>query len=323
MINPNPECTVFDSAETINNGFEGVDGEAVYFYNGTIYGAEDSTAHAYAEKYGYAFKHLADAPAEEPYQPKDAYSYEINADGKTVTIVQTYNFEAEIRIPSEIDGMPVTCIGEGAFEGCTNLRSVVLPDSVTGLGNFAFGNCTNLTSVTLPDGLKEIGSHGFYCCSSLTEITLPDSVEQIGDWAFADCAALTSVSIPKNVTRIEESTYSGCDQLTTVTIPKHVNAIGYAAFSNCKNLTSVTIENPDCAINNNKSTFHVILKPTAITICGYEVSTTQAYAEKYGDTFKVIPPALGDVDSNGTVNASDAAHVLIAAASSVLVAIPG
>ena len=313
MIIPNPECTVFDSAETINNGFEGVDGEAVYFYNGTIYGAEDSTAHAYAEKYGYAFKHLSDAPAEEPYQPKDAYSYEINADGKTVTIVQTYNFEAEIRIPSEIDGMPVTCIGEGAFEGCTNLRSVVLPDSVTRLGDFAFGNCTNLTSVTLPDGLKEIGSHGFYHCSSLTEAALPDSVEQIGDWAFAECTALTSVSIPKNVTSIEEATYAGCDQLTAVTIPEGVKTIGMAAFSRCNNLAEVNL--PASVTNIENGNFET----EGLVIYGSKGSYAEQYAVNHGILFNKAPgsePAgdFCDLNDDGTVNASDAALVLIASA---------
>lgn len=319
MIIPNPACTIFDSAETINNGFRGEEGVAVYYYNGTIYGTEDSTVQAYAEKYGYAFKYLDDAPSANPVKSNGDYQYEINADGKNVTLLRPNIAEAVTEIPSDIDGKPVTRIGDGAFEGCTNLQTVVLPGSVTSLGSFAFGNCTNLTSVAFPDSLNEIGSHAFYNCSSLTEAVLPDSVEMIGDWAFANCTALPSVSIPGHVTAINEFTYSGCDMLTAVTIPENVKCIGYAAFSNCSSLTTVTILNPDCTIDAHKDTFHVVLNLIEATICGYEGSSAQEYAEKYGYPFKVINTgpeklALGDLDGSGTVDASDAANVLISAA---------
>ncbi|MBR2086285.1 MAG: leucine-rich repeat protein [Oscillospiraceae bacterium] len=313
LIIPNPECAVFDSAETINNGFWNDEGVAEYYYNGTIYGAENSIAQAYAEKYGYTFKFLEDAPALNQVKPNGDYQYEINADGKTVTILKPNSLESAIEIPSDIGGKPVTCIGDGAFEGLTNLQSVVLPDSVMSLGSFAFGNCTNLTSITLPDGLNEIGSHAFFNCGSLTEVALPDSVEKIGDWAFANCTALTFASIPKKVTNIKEFTYSGCDQLAAVTIPENVKKICYSAFSNCKSLASVTIQNPDCLIDDHKDTFNIVHNPIDVTIYGYKGSTAQSYAEKYSYQFKLIC-TLGDLDSNGTVNAKDANEVLIVAA---------
>ena len=52
----NPECVIKDDAETITNGYDDSAGKATF--NGTIRGYKDSTAQAYAEKYGYKFEAL-------------------------------------------------------------------------------------------------------------------------------------------------------------------------------------------------------------------------------------------------------------------------
>lgn len=52
----NPECVIKDDAGTITNGYDGSAGKATF--NGTICGYKDSTAQAYAEKYGYKFEAL-------------------------------------------------------------------------------------------------------------------------------------------------------------------------------------------------------------------------------------------------------------------------
>ncbi len=48
----NPECEICDKEYTI---FSGLDENGNAYFNGTIYGLENSTAQAYAEKYGYKF----------------------------------------------------------------------------------------------------------------------------------------------------------------------------------------------------------------------------------------------------------------------------
>ena len=58
IVTENPDCEIYDSSRTINNGY--IDGDPNF--NGTIYGYEDSTAQAYAEKYGYTFESLGAAP---------------------------------------------------------------------------------------------------------------------------------------------------------------------------------------------------------------------------------------------------------------------
>ena len=55
----NPDCEIDDDSGTIFNGFDPDNGFR-YYFNGTIYGYENSTAQAYAEKYGYNFESIAE-----------------------------------------------------------------------------------------------------------------------------------------------------------------------------------------------------------------------------------------------------------------------
>jgi hypothetical protein len=54
----NPDCEIYDESSTIANSFD-IIGES--FYNGTIYGYANSTAQAFAEKYGYKFVEISKA----------------------------------------------------------------------------------------------------------------------------------------------------------------------------------------------------------------------------------------------------------------------
>ncbi len=57
----NPDCKIYDDIYTITNGY---DNDRV-FYNGTIYGYDNSTAQAYAEKYERKFVSLGEAPTKD------------------------------------------------------------------------------------------------------------------------------------------------------------------------------------------------------------------------------------------------------------------
>ncbi|MDE6783904.1 MAG: leucine-rich repeat protein, partial [Ruminococcus sp.] len=71
----NPDCEIDDDSGTIFNGFDPDNGFRCYF-NGTIYGYENSTAQAYAEKYVYNFEamHESDIP--------ETLSGDANCDGE-------------------------------------------------------------------------------------------------------------------------------------------------------------------------------------------------------------------------------------------------
>ena len=63
-----PECEIYDDASTISNRYsrtgESVNGASVYkyYFDGIIRGCSDSTAKAYAEKYGYTFAAIDGEP---------------------------------------------------------------------------------------------------------------------------------------------------------------------------------------------------------------------------------------------------------------------
>ena len=66
------------------------------------------------------------------------YTYEINSDGKGVTITGFEDLEeTSVVIPDTIAGLPVTQIGYAAFLRSRNLKNIIIPDSVTFIGGSA------------------------------------------------------------------------------------------------------------------------------------------------------------------------------------------
>ncbi|MBP0973723.1 MAG: leucine-rich repeat protein [Oscillospiraceae bacterium] len=161
--------------------------------------------------------------------------------------------------------------------------------------------------------------------AKIRSIVIEDGVTNIEEWAFSSCMSLDSVTIPDSVTSIGVSAFYGCAALESITIPDSVTSIDAEAFDDCTALTSITILNPACEIYG---AYDTIANSSSVrytgVIKGYEGSTAQSYAEKHNYTFESLgaaptaepteEQALGDLDGDTTVNASDAAKVLIAAA---------
>ena len=228
----------------------------------------------------------------------------------------------------------VTSIGQGAFFDCTSLNSVTIPGSVTSIGKEAFYDCYSLTSVTIPNGVKSIGSQTFYNCHRLTSITIPNSVMSIGLGAFYNCSSLTTITIPDSVTSIGQHAFAECTGLTTITIPDSVTCIELGAFFCCTNLVSIVIRNPECrmiaagtyTICNGYIYSEADMSYSYYftgTIFGCDGSTAQKYAEECGYSFKLLSEApistqsevtLGNINGDTSIDASDAADLLIVVA---------
>ena len=254
----------------------------------------------------------------------------------------------EVNIPAEIDGLPVTSIGNYAFAYFPELTSVTIPDSVTSIGEGAFF-LSRLTSVTILDSVTSIGDYAFKgeltsievpennpaytsengvlfnkektiliaypAGNTRTEYMIPSGVTSIARLAFSGCSGLTSVTIPDSVTSIGGQAFEECSGLTSVTLPESVTSIGKGAFYNCSVLTSVTIKNPDCeiydselTISNNSYVYETLYFNGKIY--GYENSTAQAYAEKYGFKFVLLEEETkeltqGDADGSGKIDILD------------------
>lgn len=135
-------------------------------------------------------------------------------------------------------------------------------------------------------GYLEDGSSGGTSVLGLDiveNLVIENGIKIINIKAFYNCTSLVSITIGKGLTSIGSSAFKNCSSLASITISNNVTSIENWVFQNCTILESVTINNPNCSIYDSKYT----ISDTA-TIYGYENSTAQAYAEKYGRNFVTI-----------------------------------
>jgi len=113
----------------------------------------------------------------------------------------------------------------------------------------------------------------------------------MGGYVFHTCESLKSITIGKSVTSIENSAFYECKSLESIKLPQSVTKIGDYAFKYCKALANITIENPKCEIYTSSSTICTDNDSFDGTICGYDNSTAQAYADYYGYKFESLGTA--------------------------------
>lgn len=214
----------------------------------------------------------------------------------SITEIEGNTFAWCISLPDITIPDSVTSIGKTAFHKCYSFTEITIPDSVTSIGESAFSTCMELTSVKLPDSITKINQGVFANCEKLTDITIPDSVTEIGYGSFANCG-FTEITLPDSIVSIEGKAFGSCKNLTSITIPASVESIDSWAFYNCPVLSEITILNPECELGDSETT----ISNDAYTyknddeelhydgvIRGYENSTAQAHAEKYGYTFECL-----------------------------------
>ena len=260
----NPELDLssayFERYTDVDNGFRDVTKTDM-----TVIGYKDSTAEAYAEKYGFTF-----IPLEEDTISGTTGDCTWTLDGTELTIsgngaMANYGYGEDNSAPWGKDITKVTItdgvtnIGNCAFFECFNLTSVSIGDTVTSIGKDSFFNCSDLTDIRLPDSLKSIGDGAFDRCSKIESIDIPQSVTEIGSSAFYRCNSLKSVIIPDSVTVLGMSVFSECESLTGITIGKSVSGISDTAFSGCPDLKSLTVD-PDNTVFDSRNNCNAIIR---------------------------------------------------------------
>lgn len=279
VIFEHPGCRIADAEHTICNSHDFDTEENVF--NGTIYGYENSTAQAYAEKYNRTFVALEGKPA--------------------IEIIDS----GECGVMEE-DGVSWMFDSEGTLTISGAWGSMYFPDNKVPWNKYQ----EDIVKVVVEKGVTGIEVAAFSYCANLKSVTISDDIMYIGPYAFCGCTSLESIVIPDGVTDIEYSTFRDCINLTSVTLPESIIEIGHSAFEGCEKLASITLKNPECVIDDVKNTI-----PDTTVIYGCENSEVQAYAEKYNIKFVALDemPAtadLGDVNGNGSVDSSDASLVL-------------
>ena len=265
----NSDCTIcdYDGSDTIPE-------------NTTIYGYDDSTAQAYAEKYNRKFVLIGEEPTE-IISGKCGINvkFVLNSDG-----VLTISGSGEMDNYIIGDDTPWSKYND-------KIKSVIIMDDITSIGNSAFSGCQNLRRVKVSSGLTRIGESAFRFCLSLENIEIPTTVTELGAEIFRGCGNLHDVKIPSGITKIQYGTFRDCNSLEYMEIPSNVVNIGNGAFGDCEGLKSIKILNADCIISDDFITppdgniLYGYAIPDNATIYGYDDSTAQAYAEKYNRKF--------------------------------------
>lgn len=228
-------------------------------------------------------------------------------------------------------------IGVGVFSDCKSLKNLEIPETVTTIKNFAFSDTLWLDlkreenpivaingilidgvaakgDVVIPDGVHTIKERAFYQNKDITSVKIPESVTVIEQEAFQECSNLESANIPSEISKLENRIFSDTGFREFV-IPENVKVIDSLILCCCENLQKVTIMNPDCEIFMSNNTFCNYRDDDYQyyyngIICGYENSTAQKYADKFGYTFESLgqaPNALkGDVNGDGVFSIADA-----------------
>jgi hypothetical protein len=141
----------------------------------------------------------------------------------------------------------------------------------------------------------------------MTSAALPDSLREIDATAFAD-TGLTSLTIPEGVKTIGSEAFVNCHSLFEATVKAPNAYIGADAFG----CTSTFVQ------TGQYSYIFTRLVRDDFTLHCLENSTAVTYADKTGVAYDLITIertlALGDINGDKIVDASDAAQILIAAA---------
>ena len=205
-----------------------------------------------------------------------------------------------------------------------SITSVILCDGVTTVGWCAFKDCRVLTTVSIPASLRQIEglSSTFENCLSLTAFQVDSGNECFSsrDGVLMDQAQTkllrypagkteTAYVIPEGIEEINDEAFIGA-ALAEVTIPEGVTTVGVQAFYNCEAMKSVTIpasvrfiEGYSFGYHYDAETNDTYVTLEDFTICGYEDTAAQRYADNEGFSFVslgAMPTVSGSCGDNLT-----------------------
>lgn len=241
----------------------------------------------------------------------------INEDG-TIAVYGYTGTDEKVIIPPTIDGKNVTAIGKCCFEDNLTIKEVVLPDTIRIIDYKAFADCKNLETINFPDNLETIGDYAFTTCHSLKSIDLKN-VKKLDECSFQLCISLEEIYVPGSVATVPDHAFHGCHSVKTLTFGEGVKKIESTAALNSFSIEKITIPKSVTEIGEyalGYYYYHPNYVPFTPTFYVYNNTAGLEYAKNNGFDYVIIDGAettdflLGDVNSDGTVNSSDASAVL-------------
>lgn len=210
----------------------------------------------------------------------DSIAYNINPDGKSVTVTYTTqerpsmahhsSYEGMVSLPDSVTyagrAYAVTAVGDYAFANCIELSFIAISNNVTQISKSAFYECYNLRSIGVAKGnpvFCSIEGTLFnndttilirYPAGNLSEnYIIPNSVKTIAEEAFKFCPHLEFVHIPDCVTEIGDSAFAYCTALKELIIGTGVASIGKGAYNKCTSLKALTYNAENCVSPSSAS----------------------------------------------------------------------
>lgn len=165
-------------------------------------------------------------------ESNEAFEYEINEDGKSITITAYKGLGGSVTVPSSIDGREVTAIGKAAFASCSQIEVLSMPVSVAEIGELAFSGCSGIEEISIPDEVLEIGKMAFANCTSLKTVNFGEKLNSVGAYAFIGCTTLSEIILPDNTEKIGEYAFYNCRSLKTLGELPNIKTVGGHAFEN-------------------------------------------------------------------------------------------
>lgn len=210
------------------------------------------------------------------------FSYDIDDDYKSITLVAYLKFDTDLVIPSSIGGIPVKSISDTfTCADFNETETITFPNSIEKIGSYAFNDFANLKSVTFGSKLKSIESGTFKNCPLLHTVKLPSSLTYVGDNCFTNCGFKT-VTLDKNIEYIGD------------------NSFGYTSYSG---INYEQIKNEDFVINGYKDTAAQNYANTN-NFRFVDLDTTSAYENDELYNYSVY--LKGDCNKDTEINVIDA-----------------
>lgn len=231
--------------------------------------------------------------------------------------------------------------------------NLIIPEGIKTTAHGALYECSKVTGITFPDSMEYFDCQSYLCslnsmeigikklhitkklrvpeelavmCPYLEEITvdsendkytLIDGVLYNKDVTYVACyppkkAAVKLYEVPDTVTKLfRYGMYNA--NVEEIILPESVANLDIEAIVT-PSLKRITIMNPDCEILGNKAVANNMKGEYSGVICGYEGSTAQKYAERFGFEFESLGSGTntlyGDADCDGQVFLNDAVLVM-------------